>query len=108
MSVTQGLPVKSISASLPIISLASTDMKRRILLTDKCLGKHKVWRETGESFRAERYLSTLGYSLEQTKERAIKVRHTKSSITKRPYGKADLSCELNLGLVTLEIIPTVT
>ena len=72
------------------------------------LSQHRVGRETGVSFRAERYLSILGYSLEQIKERAIKVQHTKSSqaITKRLYGKADLSYDLTLGLVTLDIIST--
>ena len=64
------------SSSSKLISLTPADMKRRILLTSTCLGEHGAWREKGESFRAERYLSILGQSLEQIKVKAIKVHHT--------------------------------
>ena len=90
------------SSSSKLISLTPADMKRKILLTSQCLGEHRVRREKGESFRAERYLSILGQSLEQTKVRAIKVQHTKSCITKRLYGKSDLKYDLKHGLVTID------
>jgi hypothetical protein len=57
------------------ISLAPTDMERKILLTTSCFGEHRAWREKGESLRAERCFSIAGHSLEQIQVRAVTAPH---------------------------------
>ena len=65
------------------IQISDADRRRRILITDKCTTTFQKWRDTGESFRVDRYRCIAGRCLCEIMSVKTKVTKTKTALRVR-------------------------
>ena len=81
----------------------AVDMRRAIVLTEKCAANFGKWREKGESFRVDRYVRISGKSMSMLLLEKALVQKTRSAAARAPYGVSDLKHDLKCGFVELGV-----
>ncbi len=93
----------AVSRSRGQCALGAADMRRAIVLTEKCAANFSKWREKGESFRVDRYVRISGKSMSMLLLEKALVQKTRNAAARAPYGVCDLKHDLKCGFVELGV-----
>jgi hypothetical protein len=85
------------------VASGAADMRRTIVLTEKCAANFSKWREKGESFRVDRYVRISGKSMSMLLLEKALVQKTRNAAARAPYCVGDLKHDLKCGFVELGI-----
>ena len=93
----------TVSRSRGQCAVGAVDMRRAIVLTEKCAANFSKWREKGESFRVDRYVRISGKSMSMLLVEKALVQKTRNAAARAPYGVCDLKHDLKCGFVELGV-----
>ena len=94
---------QGISGANGAVASGAVDMRRAIVLTEKCAANFSKWREKGESFRVDRYVRISGKSMNMLLLEKALVQKTRNAAALAPYGVCDLKHDLKCGFVELGV-----